>query len=514
MALFFILLFLTTNQLYSNTYIVKKNDSLWDISKEHKISIADIVKLNDLSKKMIFEKQRLYIPNTFSNYTVSTGDTFQSIAQKFNTKIKYIITLNNISENHVIEGQKLRIPVSKTKTKLPPNTSKHPIKTIPVVYKVKRGDTLSDVALKYRTTVPKLRQLNNKNSSSIYIGERLIVGNKKVPSSSSLSGSKKIVHVVKYGETLGQIAINYGVSSQNILNWNDKNSSRIFVKEKLTIYATKNQQASSKNDKIKTIQYTVRRGDNLSYIAAKFGTSPSIIKKLNNKRSDKLLVGETLKITVKLVKNTAPASPKFKTKLIRYRVRRGDTLDDIAIKYKVRRSQLLSWNNKRSTRIYIGESLKVYVPIVNSNQPKQSKKAEYIKRNSTGITSRKFKNISLPVKYSNILSATTSGRGIDLILNKKTNIESPSKATVQHAGYIKALQNVVILQLDNDRTIVYAGLDRLNVKTGQEINSGYLLGSTGINSIDKKPKLYIEMRDKNKVVNILNSYKELKKKQK
>ncbi|MGL4676665.1 MAG: LysM peptidoglycan-binding domain-containing protein, partial [Brevinema sp.] len=483
----------------------------WKIAKNRGIAVTDIRKLNDIYGEFVYEKQRLYIPSSITTYTVKNGDTFQSVAEQFNTKIQYIVTLNNISENHTIEGQTLRIPVSKKTT----NTSIQVAKTNPIIYQVKRGDTLSDVALKYKTTVPKLRQLNNKTSSSIYIGEKLIVGNREVPQRSV--NIEKITYRVKSGDTLGQIAINHGVSSKEIIQWNNKKSSNIYINEQLTIYGAKK---TPDTTKYKTLQYSVRRGENLSYIAAKFGTTPSEIKKLNNKNSDKLLIGETLTISVKVTKNTERPTQAKNTKLITYKVKRGDTLDGIAIKHKVQRSQLLSWNNKRTTHINIGESLKIHVvdmPTITKKSiaPPTSKKAEYIKNKSgSGINSNRFKNVPLPVKYANIISASTSGRGVNLLLDKKTTITSPSVAKVQYAGYINALQNVIILDLSGDRTLVYAELDRLNVKTGQEIPAGYLLGSTGINNIDKKPKLYIEMRDKNKVVNVLNSYTELTKKQK
>ena len=325
------------------------------------------------------------------------------------------------------------------------------------------------------------------------------------------------------GETLGQIAMDYKVSLRDILDWNNKTKSSIHINEMLTIYSKNISKPSNSNlSKYKNIKYTVRNGENLSYIAAKFGTSPFQIKTNNNKNNDKLLVGEILNISVKVTKNLEQNPTKKDTisnkKLIQYKVRRGDTLDDISIKHNVSRSQLLSWNNKKNTRIYTGEVLKIYV--TNKSVPKftgskSSKKAEYIKSKSrTGIRTTKFENIPLPIKLSQVVSTTPSGRGINIILKSKSTIEAPIKATVQYAGYINTLQNVVILKISNNRTIVYAGMDKLNVKTGQDISKGHTIGSTGMNNIDNTHKLYLEMRDKEKVVNALYSYKELAKKQK
>ena len=47
-----------------------------------------------------------------------------------------------------------------------------------IIYTVRRGDTLSELALRYGTTVQSIANLNNiKNVNLIYIGERLQIEN-------------------------------------------------------------------------------------------------------------------------------------------------------------------------------------------------------------------------------------------------------------------------------------------------------------------------------------------------
>ena len=45
---------------------------------------------------------------------------------------------------------------------------------------------------------------------------------------------------------------------------------------------------------------------------------------------------------------------------ITYVVKRGDTLSRIASRHRVSVKQLMSWNKKRTTRIVIGERLRIY----------------------------------------------------------------------------------------------------------------------------------------------------------
>ena len=93
---------------------------------------------------------------------------------------------NRVKEMFVSDSDFISTYASKT-SKLPPATevkdqasSVLPVsytKTVsvePVYYTIKRGDTLSGIALKYKTTVAKLVNLNNiKNPNLIYAGDKL-----------------------------------------------------------------------------------------------------------------------------------------------------------------------------------------------------------------------------------------------------------------------------------------------------------------------------------------------------
>ncbi|MGL4367861.1 MAG: LysM peptidoglycan-binding domain-containing protein [Brevinemataceae bacterium] len=514
--LFYVCLFVVSVQhVHASVYQVKKGDSLWEVAKKHKVQISVIRKINDMYSDVVYPGQKLVIPESISNYKVVSGDSFSKIANKFDTKIKHIVLLNNISENQVIEGQILKIPVFAA----PINLSKASVAhggngTQPIIYKVKKGDTLSDVALRYRTTVPKLRSLNNKNSNFIYPGEKLIVGKREISSSTGNanigSDRAKIIHKVQSGETLNGIALKYKVSPKDIRSWNNKSSSTVYKNERLTIHVAKKQ--SEPVQHFRKIVYSVRRGENLSFIASKFGVSTSQIKDWNNKSSDKIYSGEKLIINIKRSIQEGDTTPnKEGTRLVYYTVKKGDTLDDIAIRNNVTRSQLQSWNNKKSTKIYFGEKLKIYVVAKSSSafQSKQSKTAIYPARKSTGVRSNRFRDISLPVKFSEITKASVSGRGVQIELKAPTKIVAPTDVLVKYAGYINALQHIVILEASNNRTIVYAGLGTLNVQTGQKITKGYVLGATSKSALDNKHKLYLEIRDKDKVANALHAYKEL-----
>jgi LysM repeat protein len=111
-------------------------------------------------------------PTSSFTYSVKAGDTLSEIAARYKTTVAKIASLNNIKNpNFIRVGQKLKIagsaPVAKPAVE-PVSSSTH--------YTVRPGDTLSEIAAKYKTTVDRLVKLNSiKNRNLIYVGQRLRV---------------------------------------------------------------------------------------------------------------------------------------------------------------------------------------------------------------------------------------------------------------------------------------------------------------------------------------------------
>ena len=102
--------------------------------------------------------------NNSSTYTVVSGDTLSGIGSKLGVDWKSIASANGISSPYTIyPGQKLTIPGGASS-----NSS--------ITYTVKSGDTLSEIAKKYNTTVSKIASDNGiTNTNLIYVGQKLII---------------------------------------------------------------------------------------------------------------------------------------------------------------------------------------------------------------------------------------------------------------------------------------------------------------------------------------------------
>lgn len=153
---------------------------------------------------------------------------------------------------------------------------------------------------------------------------------------------------------------------------------------------------SSVSGNTTNVYYRVKKGDNLSTIARRHGTTVDLIKSWNGLSSNRLNIGKQLIVGKKAVapqatteKQLAQAvtdNPDGKTQTVNqyYRVRKGDTLGDIARKNGIQVAQLQSWNGLNSSRIGIGDQLiigKKVVPIV---QEPESEKEDYNRTEVSG----------------------------------------------------------------------------------------------------------------------------------
>lgn len=100
-------------------------------------------------------------------YTVRTGDTLSEIAEMYGTTVEKLAKWNDIADVNVIQaGRKLIV----AKSGSPQET----------YYTVKAGDTLSEIAEMYGTSIEQLAKWNRiADVNIIQIGRKLIVAKSK-----------------------------------------------------------------------------------------------------------------------------------------------------------------------------------------------------------------------------------------------------------------------------------------------------------------------------------------------
>ncbi len=118
------------------------------------------------------------------------------------------------------------------------------------------------------------------------------------------------------------------------------------------------------SDRVNFIEHRVSSGENLSVIAARYGTRVSALQEVNNIRNPRRLqIGQRLVIPVGepgRYYSSQPLAGHEVGEQVTYRVQRGDSLDQIASIHRTNVASLMDWNSLTSTLIYPGDRLVVY----------------------------------------------------------------------------------------------------------------------------------------------------------
>lgn len=179
-----------------------------------------------------------------------------------------------------------------------PNT-KNPNETINtegIDYTIQIGDTLSEIANRYGTTVQELAQINNiANPNLIYPGQIIRILTNSTVNASETRGTGSITYTVQRGNTLSQIASAYGVTVSHIVEMNNiQNPNLIYPGEKLRITQSTN---TTLNPVLQKNYYVVQQGDTLSGIARRYGVTVQFLANLNGIRNVSLIYpGQIIKL--------------------------------------------------------------------------------------------------------------------------------------------------------------------------------------------------------------------------
>jgi LysM repeat protein/predicted Zn-dependent peptidase len=238
---------------------------------------------------------------------------------------------------------------------------------------VEAGQTLGSIARQYGTTVANIVKMNSiKQSQTIYPGDKL-----RVPRGKEKKEKAPRSHQVRRGDTLGGLALKYGVSSYSIATANGMGAkSTIRTGESLIIpWASKDDKGSSGSETNgsdgaqsagpTSRTHKVNSGETLSGIAHKMGVSTVALAQANGiSHKAGVRIGQVLKVPPVGTGKSAASSTSSKdvkpepTKS--YTVKKGDTLSGIAQKNGLTVAQLTVANGiSRKSTLREGQTLKI-----------------------------------------------------------------------------------------------------------------------------------------------------------
>ena len=212
-------------------------------------------------------------PETEDFYIVKKGDTLYKIANDYNITVQALKDINNLVTDTIEVGQKLFLKSEQT---------------TPKTYIVKKGDTLYSIATAFNTTPNKIKQENNIQGNTIYIGQELKLPSPILPPTSppiteDPGNEIYTIYTVKKGDSLWSISREYNISVQELIDINDLLTTTIKVGDQLKVPAELNEEI-----------YVVKPGDTLWSIAKKNNITVDDLKNKNNLSSNLLSINQQL----------------------------------------------------------------------------------------------------------------------------------------------------------------------------------------------------------------------------
>ena len=220
-------------------------------------------------------------------HVVSSGETLSEIAVANGTSVRSLVERNSISNpNLIVVGQKLTISASSGGGTTTART-----------YVVERGDTLARIASKFGTTVAALVAANAiSNPNVIVTGKTLTISGGGATGGSTgggaqLSGQR---HTVRSGDTIAGIARRYGISQEDFVRWNGLSDGKLYATTRMLLFDPGSLPGSGATG---PGTHTVSKGETLSGIATKYGTSSRAIADASSLSSiDTIRIGQKLTI--------------------------------------------------------------------------------------------------------------------------------------------------------------------------------------------------------------------------
>jgi len=170
-------------------------------------------------------------------HIVKKGENLGRISSKYKVKIQDITSMNNISAKKYLQiGQRLQIPTQGYDEYIKSLISTS--NTTKVYHTVRSGDTLSEIASRYRTSIKKIKKWNGirENDNLIYVGKKLII-HTSVKNFEKINNNsiKTVNYKVKYGDSLSKISYKFGVRVSDVKKWNGLKNDLIKVGQVLII---------------------------------------------------------------------------------------------------------------------------------------------------------------------------------------------------------------------------------------------------------------------------------------
>lgn len=179
-----------------------------------------------------------------SNYIiheVEAGETLYELSRKYGIDVQSIKNANTESVGSLNVGQKVLIPFHKK-----------PLDEEGKLHTVKSSETLFSISRQYNVKVDDLKNWNNLGGNSISVGQQLVIKGGTTKISAEVPhvqepANGRNTHTVEQSQTLYSISRMYGVSADQLKEWNKLESNTLDIGQVLIVSSSVSQAESTSN---------------------------------------------------------------------------------------------------------------------------------------------------------------------------------------------------------------------------------------------------------------------------
>lgn len=297
----------------------RTGDNVQNLAKENDLAQWRLCKYNDLDgKNLINPGEILYLKpkrdkGMEKTHIVKRGETLHDVSQMHAIKLKSLRKLNRLKDGQEpAVGEEINL---QEKRELPPKivSGEVPMSKVtkifqqekkldPNTYEVLKDETIESIANKFNVSVLNIVRWNDMEFAEVKMGQILILA-PGVKSSSEVRSAvnddkelKSFTHTVMKGETVFSIARHYGISAKTIIEANPslQNGDQLIVDQVISLVP---QDEKKPETAVQTpnIHY-VKPGETLYAISVKYGISVEDLKSLNELKNNSIWVGQKLKL--------------------------------------------------------------------------------------------------------------------------------------------------------------------------------------------------------------------------
>lgn len=172
----------------------------------------------------------------FVIHKVDEKETLYAISRRYRTTVDAILQYNSGAASGLEIGQILKVPYTSSGVSEPGAAARAPGD---IVHEVVPKETMFSISRKYSVTIDEIRQWNKLSDNSLSIGQQLVIKKKSALSQPSAQNNeiqpRKGYHTVAAQETLFSISKQYGVTVQEIREWNNLESNELKIGQTLFV---------------------------------------------------------------------------------------------------------------------------------------------------------------------------------------------------------------------------------------------------------------------------------------